>query len=135
MRNMGIIHHALFRNGNSGLQCAYFVNNDLQSASVNRHFLNIIIRWCKFCNNDLSFFLGNGQGQANVETREVLKLTRIEHQFNCWLSFSLSLNFLVYFAKMSIYFSMKTNRKKVSRRVLQNIFSNWQYFTSECLYD
>ena len=35
-------HYALFWNGNNGLQNAYFVNNGLQSASVNRHFLNII---------------------------------------------------------------------------------------------
>ena len=40
----GIIHyeHALFRNRNNGLQSAYFVDNGLQSASMNRRFLNII---------------------------------------------------------------------------------------------
>ena len=42
MRNAGIIHYAFFLNGNNGLQCAYFVNNGLQSASMNRRFLNII---------------------------------------------------------------------------------------------
>ena len=42
MRNMGIIHYALFWNENNGSQCAYFVNNGLQSASMNRRFLNII---------------------------------------------------------------------------------------------
>ena len=42
MRNVGIILYALLWNGNNGLQCAYFVNNGLQNASMNRRFLNII---------------------------------------------------------------------------------------------
>ena len=42
MRNAGIIHYALFWNGNYGLHCACFVNNGLQRASMNRRFLNII---------------------------------------------------------------------------------------------
>ena len=42
MRNAGIIHYALFWNGNNGLQCTYFANNCQQSTSVNRFFLNII---------------------------------------------------------------------------------------------
>ena len=43
VRNAGIIHYALFWNWNNGLQCTAFVNNGLvQSASMNRRFLNII---------------------------------------------------------------------------------------------
>ena len=42
IRNAGIIHYALFGNGNNGLQNAYFVNNGLQGASMNKRFLNII---------------------------------------------------------------------------------------------
>ena len=41
MQNAVIIHyeHALFRNENTGLQNAYFVNNGVQSASMNRRRL------------------------------------------------------------------------------------------------
>ena len=133
MRNVGIIPHALFWNGNSGLQCTYFVNNDLQSASVNRHFLNIIIRWCKFCNNDLSFVLGSEQGQANIEARE------------CWNSQGLSISstadslslsdliFLFTLPRCQVIFQWQLTEKKLgnakcakefSCRFLQNIFSN-----------
>ena len=42
MRNAGIIHYAVFWNMNSGLQCAYLVNNGLQNGSMNRRFLNIV---------------------------------------------------------------------------------------------
>ena len=42
MRNAGIIHYALFWNGNNGWQCAYFVINGPQSTSMNRRFFNII---------------------------------------------------------------------------------------------
>ena len=59
MRNAGIIHYALFWNGNSGLQCAYFVNNDLQSASMNRRFLNIIHKMVQIL-----------QQRGTVKTRE-----------------------------------------------------------------
>ena len=34
----------LFWNGNNGLPCAYFLNNGQQSASMKRHFLNIIYK-------------------------------------------------------------------------------------------
>ena len=40
--NAGIIHYELFLNRSNDLQCANFVNNRLQSASMNRRFLNII---------------------------------------------------------------------------------------------
>ena len=43
MQNASIIHYALFSNRNNGLQWAYFVNNCLQSTSMNRRFLNIIL--------------------------------------------------------------------------------------------
>ena len=42
MRNAGIIHYALSWNGKNGLQCAYSISNGVQSASINRRFLNII---------------------------------------------------------------------------------------------
>ena len=43
IRNVGIIHYALFLNGNNGLQCAYFINNGvLNATTMNRRFLNII---------------------------------------------------------------------------------------------
>ena len=42
MQNAGIIHYALSSNGSNGLQYAYPPNNDLQSASMNRRFLNIV---------------------------------------------------------------------------------------------
>ena len=42
MRNADIIHYALF-----GLQCAYFVNNGLQRASMNRVFFNMIHKMVK----------------------------------------------------------------------------------------
>ena len=42
MQNAGIIHYELFWNGSKGLQCAYFVNNGIKSASMDRHVLNII---------------------------------------------------------------------------------------------
>ena len=44
MWNAGIIHHALFWNGSNSLPCAYFVNNGLQTSSMNRSFLNIIYK-------------------------------------------------------------------------------------------
>ena len=42
LRNGAIMQYAVFSNGNNDLQCAYFINNGLQSASMNRRFLNII---------------------------------------------------------------------------------------------
>ena len=48
MRNAGIIHYALFSNGNSSLQSAYFVNYGVQNASINRRFLNIIHKMVQF---------------------------------------------------------------------------------------
>ena len=75
---------------NNGSQCAYFVINGLQSASMNRHFLNVIhgtieyaFEWYKFYNNSLSIVLGSKQGgRWNSWTPN----TRTKFQFNCWLS-------------------------------------------------
>ena len=47
MRNTGIIRYALFRNWNNGLQSAYFVNNGLQNASMNRRFVNTIDKFAQ----------------------------------------------------------------------------------------
>ena len=38
MQNSGLIHYALFWNRNNSLQYAYFLNNGLQSGSMNRRF-------------------------------------------------------------------------------------------------
>ena len=62
MQNAGIIHYALFLNGNNGLQGAYFVNNGLQSASMKNRFLNIIHKMVQFYNNNLLVVLGSKQG-------------------------------------------------------------------------
>ena len=62
MQNAGIIHYALFLNGNNGLQGAYFVNNGLQSASTKNRFFNIIHKMVQFYNNNLSVVLGSKQG-------------------------------------------------------------------------
>ena len=89
MRNAGIIHHALFWNGNNGLQCEYFINNGLQDASMNRRFLNIIHK---------------------PQTRG-LSVNSISN--------SLSLNFHVYFVDILNYFSMKAGKKKVKALLVQ----------------
>ena len=69
MRNAGIIHYALFRNGDNDLQCTYFVNNGLQSASMNRCFLNIIHKIVQILQQ---CFIGRfrEQTRGDVETRE-----------------------------------------------------------------
>ena len=71
MENAGIIHYALFSNGNNGLQWAYFVNNGLQSASMNRHFFNIIHKMVQIL--ILLVALGSKQGGA-------LKLVNPKHE-------------------------------------------------------
>ena len=92
MRNAGIIHYALFWNGNNGVQCAYFVNNGLQSASKNRRFLRLdtkytfftselftsgvwisYLKWYMFYNNNLSVVLGSKLGG-------MLKLVNPKHE-------------------------------------------------------
>ena len=105
MRNAEIIHYALFWNKNNGLQCPYIVNNGLQSASTNRGFLNIIHKMVQILQQ---WFIGPfmEQTRRDVETREVSSIAD-----------SLSLNFLVYFAEMSCYFSMKRNKRKVRKSI------------------
>ena len=95
MRNVGINHYALFWTENNGLQSAYFVNNGPQS-----------VFWIsyKFHKTILSVVLGGKQGV-------MLKLVNSKHED------SLSLNFLVYFVEMSSYFSMKTSKRKVRKRL------------------
>ena len=44
MQNAVVAPYALFWNWNEALQCAYFINNGLQSASMNWPFLNIIYK-------------------------------------------------------------------------------------------
>ena len=83
MRNAGIIHYALFWNGNNGLQWAYFVN------------------------------------QGYVETREPqTRGLSVNSTAN-----SLSPNFLVCFANIWTYFSMKTKKEKIG-----NALSAWANF-------
>ena len=60
MRNAGSIHYALFWNESNGLQCTYFVNNGLQSASVNRRVLNIIHKMVQIPQQ--SVVIGSKQG-------------------------------------------------------------------------
>ena len=109
MRNAGIIHYALFRNGNNSLQCAYFVNNGLQSASMNKRFLNIIHKMVQILQQFISRFRVSTRG--DVETCE----PQIRGLSVNSIADSLSLNFLVYFAKMPSYFLMKTNKRKVRK--------------------
>ena len=86
------------------MQCAYFLKNGLQCASMNRRFFWIsYIKWYKFYDNDLSVVLGSKHECRWI----VLSVNSIAD--------SLGLNFLVYFAEMSSYFSMKTNKRQVRK--------------------
>ena len=58
MRNADIIHYALF-----GLQCAYFVNNGLQRASMNRVFFNMIHKMVKILQKQFIGRLGVNKGK------------------------------------------------------------------------
>ena len=60
MRNAGSIHYTLFWNESNGLQCTYFVNNGLQSASMNRRVLNIIHKMVQIPQQ--SVVIGSKQG-------------------------------------------------------------------------
>ena len=77
-----------------------------KSASMNKRYLIIIyIKWYKFYNNHLLVDLGS----QKVVT---LKLGNPKHKD--WASFqllTLCLDFLDYFAEMSSYFQMKTNKR------------------------
>ena len=83
---------------------------------MNRHFLNIIhgtieytFEWYKFYNKNLSVVLGSKQG--NFETRE----TQTQGLSVNSTADSLSINFLLYFAEMSSFLSMKTSKSKVTK--------------------
>ena len=108
MQNAAIIHYALFWNRNNGLQCAYFVNNGLQDASINRRFWMSYIKWYKFYNNNLLVVLGSTRGA----TWKLVNPNERRLNVNS-IADSLSLNVLVYFVEMSSYFSMKANKRKV----------------------
>ena len=85
----------------------YNAHKGLQSAFMNRRFLNIIHKILQ------QWFIGCFREYARgyVETREPqtqgLSMNSIAD--------SLNLNFLVYFAYMSSCFSMKTNKRKVRK--------------------
>ena len=110
MRDAGIIHYALFWNGSNGLRRAYFVNNCLQSATMNRRFWISYRKWYKFCNNNLSFVLGSKGGTLKLVNPKQEDWASIQ-----LLNVSLSRKFLVYFAEMSSYFSVKTSKRKVRK--------------------
>ena len=117
MRNVGIIHYALFWNGNNGLKCAYFVNNGLQSASMKISY----IKWYNFYNKNLSVVLGSKQGRT-------LKIVNPKHEDWALIQLLnlLVLLFLVFFAKWNVYINIQK---------IQNILSNTEYITSKCIYD
>ena len=128
MRNAGIIHYALFWNGSNGLQCADFVNNGLQSASMTRRFWISYIKWYKFYKNNLSVVFRSKQGGT-------LKLVNPKHED--WASIQLLtlsvLIFLFTLLRCQVVFQWKQTKEKLrnaecvkefSRRFSQNIFSN-----------
>ena len=120
IRNAGIIYYALFWNGNNGLQCAYFVNNDLRSASMNTRFFEYHVKWYKLYNNNLFVVLGS-------KLEGTLQIVNPKHED--WASIqllALTLNVLVYFVEMPSYFSRKTKPKKKAN--LRNSFSAWKNF-------
>ena len=105
-RNAGIIHYALFWNGNNGLQWEYFFNNGLKTLLWRDAFWISYIRLYRFYNNSSSVVLRSKQGVT-------LKLVNSKHED--WASvqlLTLSLHFLDYFAEMSSYSTMKTNKQK-----------------------
>ena len=106
MRNVTIIHYdyALFWNGNNGLQCEYFVNNGLHYTVLlwTDIFWISYIKWYKFYNSNLSVVLGSKPGGAETCEPQTWELS-----INSIVD-SLSLKFLVYFAKMSSYFSQNS---------------------------
>ena len=136
MRNAGIINYALFWNGNNGLQCAYFANNCLQSASVNRRFLNNI-KWYKFYNNNLLVVLGR-------KKEGTLKLVNLKHEE--WVSIQLLslsvLTFLLTLLICQVIFqwkkkqnktkgnSLKRNALNVSRKFCVNLLGKWEIFVN-----
>ena len=110
VRNAGIIHYTLFWHGNNGLQCAYFVNNGLQSVSINRYFLNITRKTVQVLQQEfIGRFRELTRGYAeNLEPKtRGLRLNSIAESF--------SLKFLVCFSEISGYFSMKKKKRKVMR--------------------
>ena len=79
---------------------------------MSKRFFNIVQKWCKFYNTNLSVILADKHGGQ-------LNLVNPKHED--WASIQLRtfslFYFLFYFAKMSSYFSMKTNKRKVRNRL------------------
>ena len=73
-------------------------------------FLISYIKWYKFYNNNLFVIL---ESQHGGTLKFVNPNTRTGRQYNCWLSLSLSINFL--FTLPRSYFSVKTNKGKVRK--------------------
>ena len=118
MWNAGIIHYALFWNWNSGLQCAYIVNNSVQSASMNRCFLNIIhkIKWYNLYNSYLLAVLGSKQGGTlKLVNPKYEDWASIQLQTLSVLTFLFTLPRLLLFcllwshSQMRLFYDMKSN--------------------------
>ena len=120
MGNAGVIHYALFWNENNGFQFTNFVKQWYTKHFFEQTFFLILYKKCyKFYNANLSVFL-------RIKQRETLKFVNPKQKD--WVSIellTLSFNFLVYFAKMSSYFSMKANKIKVRKRLKFSSFSNF----------
>ena len=116
MRNAGIINYVLFWNGNNSLQYAYFVNNGLQSSSINRRFLNVIHKMVQILQIYWSFQEVNKGGRWNSWTPN----TRTERQFNCLLS--LSLNFLLYLPRCQVIFQWKQTKVRKCLKYIKEFF-------------
>ena len=111
MRIVGIIYYALLWNESKGLQCAYFVNNGLKSASVHKTV--------QIFNNNLSVVLGSEQGGT-------FKLVNTKHKD--WASMQLLplsvFTFLFTLPRCQVILSWKqTNQKR-----LVNTSSAWKNF-------
>ena len=117
MGNAGAIHFALFWNENNDFQSTYFVKK-----WYTKHVFLILYKKCyKFYDTNLSALKRPRSKQG-----ETLKLVNPKQKD--WVSIellTLSFNFLVYFAEMSSYFSMKTNKRKVRKRLKCSSFSNF----------
>ena len=96
MLNAGIIHYALFWNGNNGFQCAYFVNNGLRSAPKNRRFWISYIKWCTN-STIIIYWLFQGVNKRDSETWEPQTQSLSVNS----IADSLGLKFLGHFAEMS----------------------------------
>ena len=122
MGNAGVIHYALFWNENNDFQSTYFVKQWYTKHFFELTFFLILYKKCyKFYDTNLSVLKRPRSKQG-----ETLKLVNPKQKD--WVPIellTLSFNFLVYFAEMSSYFSMKTNKRKVRKRLKWSSFSNF----------